>query len=455
MGKCKMYSPEYESYLRIENERLQERKEAARRERLKWIRDMIIAIILGIIIGIITEYGNIGAKKETTAPQTLPSVSVRPVESKQTKLHEAPTAKGSWKNSTKPHDITVNTILKYDGNAIYNFGKTVAVGICEQNDIVSTAETESGFILSVTNDDSVKVTFYNNGTDYIMPTKLIVQMPAKDYVDETGKTEYIIKGYKNCTNGFGKIQMTLSNGHNLSCGVLRENGKLYAANFTTIPQIAENNVSFRLKMEPVLAKNNITPDNQTYTNPIYYPIVPASPDERTDVDFWVNKSKMLVKDNWTDAHKVEVLYRYIVDHFAYDYWVIGKGNNSRAFYHKDFTGKYATSKTNVGVCEDFATILAIMCRAQNIPATKVYTGKHAWSYVYIADYGRWMCIDATEDLAYNCYSEDTSKWTPSISGERYANFDNVSGNKLSMNCDAGIGNDIDMKRYGKIPVEMQ
>ena len=457
----------------------------------KWalIRDAVTAILIGIVIVLFTGCGSTDAETQAEAVQNTQSVAadtadpagtsetvadntepasgnVEPAaennepgegsaDPELTGLQETTVQTGSWHDSTKSHDITINSILKYDGNAIFNFNDTVAVGVCGQNGIISTTETESGFILSVIDEDSVRVTFYNNGTEYIVPTKLTAEMSAEDYIDETGATEYIIDGYGDCSNGFGLIQMTLSNGRVVRAGVLREDGQLYAANFTTKSEVAENNVNFRLKMEPILAENNITPDNQTYTDPIYYPIVPVDANERTDVDFWVNQANELVQDDWTDAHKVEVFYEYIIDNFAYDYWVISNtGTNSRAFYHQDYTGTYFTSNTHVGICEDFANILAIMCRAQNIPATKIYSGSHAWTYIYIADYGRWMTVDVTKDLAYGCYSEDVAEWT-SLSNQRYANLDNVSGSKLSSNCDAGIGNQDDMERYGKIPVEMQ
>ena len=365
------------------------------------------------------------------------------------------TATGSWHDFTISSDITVNTILKYDGNAIFNFNETVAVGVHGKRDTLSTTETESGFILSVIDDDSAKVSFYNNGTDHIVPVLLTAEMSATDYSDETGATEYIISGYSDCANGFGLIQMELSNGRTVKAGILRENGQLYAANFTTKPAIAENNRDFRLKMDAVLAESNIKPDNSTYTDPIYYPIVPVGQGEKTDVEFWVNKSNEIVEPDWTDAHKVTAFYEYIIDNMAYDNWVLSEGAKSRAFYHKDFTGTYFTSRTNVGICEDFANILAIMCRAQGIPATKIYTGEHAWTHVYIADYGRWMSVDVTNDLRYSCYSEDPANWTVKSSNSRYVSLDNIVASAFTKNCHAGIGNDRDMARYDIIPVELQ
>ncbi|MCR4647935.1 MAG: transglutaminase-like domain-containing protein [Lachnospiraceae bacterium] len=497
MGNIKMNSPANERYRNIENMRLKESRRANKKMRLTLICDAAIAIV--IMIGIMTGCRSTDAEFQSEAVQNTQSVTaesaepaeveknaetVEPSEDENatetaepsevensaenndtasgstaepeyTELHEMTADTGSWHDSTKSHDITVNSILNYDDNAIFNFNDTVAVGVCGQNGIISTTETESGFILSVIDNDSVKVRFYNNGTENIVPTQVLAEMSNEDYLDETGATEYIIDGYEDCTDGFGLIQMTLSNGRIVRAGVLRENDRLYAANFTKKPEIAENNVDFRLKMEPILEANNITPDNQTYTDPIYYPIVPVASSERMDVDFWVNQANELVQDDWTDAHKLDVFYEYIIDNYAYDYWVIGNtDSNSRAFYHKDYTGEYYTSNTHVGICEDFANILAIMCRAQNIPATKIYTDEHAWTYVYIADYGRWMSVDVTKNLIYGCYSEDTTDWT-TLSNKRFADLDNVSGKKLSSTCGVAIGNQVDMERYGKIPVEKQ
>ena len=47
------------------------------------------------------------------------------------------TATGSWHAFTISSDITVNTILKYDGNAIFNFNETVAVGVHGKRDTLT------------------------------------------------------------------------------------------------------------------------------------------------------------------------------------------------------------------------------------------------------------------------------------------------------------------------------
>ncbi len=364
--------------------------------------------------------------------------------------------KGSWHASTEARDITLNSILDFDDKAIYNFSNMVAVGVCDENARISSTETESGFWLSVVDDNEVIVGFYNNGTEDIKPVKVTAELSPADYVDTTGTTIYVIEGYSKCADGLGIIEMTLSNDRVVSAVVLREKGKLYAANITNKPAIAENIVEFRTKMDEVLAENNIRPDNSTYLDPIYYPIVPVGAGEKTDVEYWVEKSGELVEPDWTDAHKVQAFYNYIIENLAYDHWIVGHTDaNARAFYYKDFTGTYYISNTHIGVCEDFSTVLAIMCRAQGIPATKVYTGKHAWSYIYIADYGRWISVDPTHDMRNGCYSEDMTDWTTLANNDRYSCMDSIEAKYLYENLDVGIGNNVDMERYGKIPVEMQ
>lgn len=469
MGNIRMNSPAYKRDLAMQEMRNRKRKAQAKRERLQWVFEIILAIIIGILVGLLTGCGNNSVPEATVTnanveaivsddaiinPLPTSPVTVADDEPTVEVAHEAPsTAGGSWQNSTTSHDdINVNTILKNKNkDIIFNFNDTVAVGIYAESGLVSTVESESGFILSVIDNDSVKVTFYNNGIDYIKPVKVTAEMADTDYIDESGDLEYVISGYNTCSNGLGIIEMTLSNGNSVKAGVLSENGQLYAANAIRNENVAKNVVSFREKMTDVLAEANIRPDNSTYTDPIYYPIVPVNPGEKTDVDFWVNKSNEITEPDWTDAHKVLAIYDYVIHNCAYDYWVISKGVNSRTFYYEDFSDKYYISNTNVGVCHDFANIIAIMCRAQGIPATKLATKTHAWNYIYIADYNRWISVDATGDMIYGCRSEDYTDWYVAYDASRYAHVDNISGDYLSKDIHANVGNEKDMETYN-IPI---
>ena len=407
-------------------------------ERSKAMLYIIMAILIGLIVGVF-------ADSRTEAAALIDKTSIEDT-------HEMSAATGgSWHEVTRSYDLTVNTLLKYDNNAIINFNDTVAVGVYDKTGAISTTETESGFILSVIDDDSIKVSFYNHGTENIKPVSLTAEMSETDYADTTGAREYIINGYSACADGFGIVEMILSNDRVIKAVVFREDGRLYAANLVKDTSRAKNNVNFRKDMDVILANNNIRPDNSTYTDPVYYPIVPVAEGEKTDVDFWISKSNEIVESGWTDAHKVSALYEYIIDNLAYDYWVVRNTDaNSRSFYHNDFKGTYFTSNTKVGVCEDFANILAIMCRAQGIPAIKIADSRHAWNYIYIADYNRWMSVDVTGDLRYSCNSKDSTEWTVQGGLKRYSSLDNAVGKSADMVCEVGIGNQSDMKKYNKI-----
>lgn len=472
MGKYKRHSPEYMTYLNAkaatEQYKKEIRREQARENRKRLFLGSIIAIIIGVLIGYVDGCPARTAQSKPVNKETV--ISDKTVEISKTTnvelvneaaepeneavepIKEAEQAIGSWHDSTKSHDITVNTMLNYDNKVICNFNDTVAVGVDGDTGVMTTTESKTGFILSVIDDDSVKVTFYNNGTDYAKPVKLSAELSTSNFVDDSGKTEYIISGYSTCSNGFGVVEMSLSNGWAIQAGILKEDGHLYATNLCK-PEKAQNIVDFRLQMDSILAANGMTPDNCRYTDPIYYPIVPVNANECTDTAYWVNKSNEIVESEWTDAHKVKVFYDYILDNMAYDYWVVEKGAHSRTFYKKDYTGTYFTSVTNVGVCEDFANIVAIMCRAQGIPAVKAYVDSHAWSYIYIEDYGRWISVDPTRDIVYGCYSEDTSKWTEVKKVSRYTSLDNIGAeNVYRDDLGATIGNEKDMEKFGKSPV---
>ena len=62
----------------------------------------------------------------------------------------------------------------------------------------------------------------------------------------------------------------------------------------------------------------------------------------------------------------------------------------------------ATLSGTKGICYDFASLFAAMCRSQNIPCalTKGYAGSsyHAWNKVNVG--GKWYAIDLTYAVLY-------------------------------------------------------
>lgn len=350
----------------------------------------------------------------------------------------------TWHASSKEHDITVNSILTYEDGAIWNFADCTAVGAGVNSDIAVPSEADYGFIVTVLDSNSVDITAYNNSDEYIVPVKVTVELSTGNLETTESHDVYTITGYDDCSNGFGTVTVGFSNGRTLVAGVFKENGRLYAVNINENKLSITDTVSCRLALANLMKDAGITEENCTSTDNIYYPIVPVTKSDTTDTDYWITKSSELVEDDWSDAHKVMVFYNYAIDNFAYDDWVVSQNGYDRCFYYNDYSGKYYISQTHVGVCEDFSQVIAIMCRAQGIPALDLANGRHAITVVYIADYGRWMPIDSTSDIENDVYQEDYTKWTK-VNKERYAHFGYA---KLSNPSTISIGNHADMEKFG-------
>lgn len=449
--------------------REQIRKGTARADRkakfiftVKWLG---IGFVVGLVLTMLTSCGTpdvpMDASQETavtesasetvteTVPETgtketeVPSEKVlESTEATEEKTHEAPAA--TWHASSKEHDITVNSILTYEDGAIWNFADCTAVGAGVNSDIAVPAEADYGFIVTVLDSNSVDITAYNNSAEHIVPVKVTAELSTGNLETTESYDSYTITGYDACSNGFGTVTVGFSNGRTLVAGVFKENGRLYAVNINSNKTIATNAVDRRLVLAKLMQDAGITEEDCVSTDHIYYPIVPVNKGEVTDTAYWVQKSSELVEDDWTDAHKIMTFYNYVIDNFAYDDWAVAQGSNNRCFEYADFTGKYYISNTNVGVCEDFSQVIAIMCRAQGIPSLVLGSTKHAVTVVYIEDYNRWFLIDSTADIENDAYQKDYTAWVKTDK-VRYKSFGYTTASNFNA---VVIGNSADMKKFG-------
>lgn len=128
-------------------------------------------------------------------------------------------------------------------------------------------------------------------------------------------------------------------------------------------------------------------------------------------------SDQLVDNTWSDELKVYAFVRYITDNYAYDaYQVEELDNKARAVVAKDVDNPaYWLYTSHVGMCQDFANALVIMCRHHNIPCTTLADREHVVPVAYIND--EWVAIDVNP-LLPKCVEEDVdpSKW---VQGEQY------------------------------------
>ena len=446
--------------------REQIRKEGERAERKAKIKFTVKWFGIGLIIGFVatwlTSCGVVSETpeaQETTATESIQETVTEsvpetgetmtaseavtenaPVQETET-AHEAPAA--TWHASTKSHDITVDSILAYgDDMALWNFSDCTAVGAGITSHVIVPAEADYGFIVTVIDNDTVEVKPYNNSTEHIVPVKVTAELSTGDVKTTESYESYTITGYNGCTDGFGTITVGFSDGYEMNAGVFKENGRLYAVNINK-QSAATGAVDRRLVLAKLMADAGITEADCISTDPIYYPIVAVAKGEAMDTAYWVKKSAEITQPDWTDAHKIMAFYNYVIDNFAYDNWVVAQGDHARCFLYNDYTGKYYISNTNVGVCEDFSQVIAIMCRAQGIPSLVFSNDKHSVTVAYIKDYNRWLLIDSTADIENDVYQEDYTVWVKTEK-LRYKHFGYTTATGFNV---IAIGNEVDMKKY--------
>jgi transglutaminase-like putative cysteine protease len=97
----------------------------------------------------------------------------------------------------------------------------------------------------------------------------------------------------------------------------------------------------------------------------------------------------------TDREKVEAIYDYVVTHIIYD---DDKIDELAPGYIPD---PIETLRKGDGICYDFASLTASLCRASGIPARLVkgyadtVNGYHAWNEIYCD--GAWITVDTSYD----------------------------------------------------------
>ena len=93
--------------------------------------------------------------------------------------------------------------------------------------------------------------------------------------------------------------------------------------------------------------------------------------------------------------KVIAIYNYMASRYTYDNKLANEITSGKITKYIPDTA--ATLKGTTGICYDFSSLFAAMCRSQGIPCalTKGYAGSsyHAWNKVNLN--GKWYQIDLT------------------------------------------------------------
>jgi transglutaminase-like putative cysteine protease len=103
----------------------------------------------------------------------------------------------------------------------------------------------------------------------------------------------------------------------------------------------------------------------------------------------------------TDQERLEVIHTYVVDNVRYDY------DKANALPKGYIPSPISTIDEGLGICYDFAALMASMLRSVDIP-TKLIKGYssytpvyHAWNEVLIEE--DWLVVDASTDSIYVDY----------------------------------------------------
>lgn len=119
------------------------------------------------------------------------------------------------------------------------------------------------------------------------------------------------------------------------------------------------------------------------------------------------KDAELCKNVKTDEEKVVAIYNYMADRYSYDYKLANEITSGKITKYIPDTA--ATLNGTTGMCYDFSSLFAAMCRSEGIPCalTKGYAGSsyHAWNKVNLN--GSWYQIDLTYAVTRNVRNAKT------------------------------------------------
>ncbi len=97
----------------------------------------------------------------------------------------------------------------------------------------------------------------------------------------------------------------------------------------------------------------------------------------------------------TEEEKIVAFYNYVAKTFRYDFAFASKVKSGAITVYTPNTNQLLESKR--GVCCDFSSVFAALCRSQGIPCAVANGyrngGAHAWNMVYVE--GEWLAVDLT------------------------------------------------------------
>lgn len=252
-------------------------------------------------------------------------------------------------------------------------------------------------------------------------TREQVNFPQYPNIDVLSDGAVALIDYSNRNDGYIGARLLQEGGPKVNIQVMKDevkyNYEIDSTSFISLPlQMGNGIYKFKIMqniegttysiLSSIDVEVNMIDDKSVYL----YPNQVVNYDEHSQV---VDLSFSLVKDNTNNLQRIKTLYEYVVEHLDYD--------DDKA---KNVVGKYVLPDLDVaidtgnGICFDYASLLAALCRIQGIPA-KVITGEteieyHAWVEIWLAGKGwinpkiefakeDWTLVDPTFDDSTGTY----------------------------------------------------
>lgn len=289
---------------------------------------------------------------------------------------------------------------------LYNFSNSMSSGFGRDGSFAFT-RMYYGVTVSVDNDShTLYITPYN---DYPEVFDVTVKSAC---IESDHKTANLTNNFETKSidlskleNGRYIIRITFSNDKTASAYFYVNGKKTYTCVSMSMSNNKYNEIKARRdRIDKLIEVYEVTPENQTDTSELVYPV-----DDNPDVEYWKKLSHKLADKYESDDAKVFAFHEWMSENLSYDYYCLYTLKTTRQNYYRDYTGKYHISNTKTGKCADFANVMLIMCRENNIPCTTIETPTHTWNLVYLN--GQWMEIDMTTDIEAALYSEDVTQVT--------------------------------------------
>jgi len=270
---------------------------------------------------------------------------------------------------------------------------------------------------------SLNSSSYNGVT--ILATDVAEGQLTLSGINSTGKELKVM--VKKDQDGSNARWYDVSGNFEISANVIFEDGigdyTIYAmiredaSNFSYGPSLLVEDIA-KVPASAEEIATNVDLKNTFITTTYYAPLstksqgsfTKASKDIDSEDSGIVELSKALTMNKKSDREKIQAIYTWVAENVTYDF---DKYNNMQAGNYTDDYGSLVAFETREGVCYDFSTLLAALCRSAGIQAkvAKGYSvnvmGYHAWNEVFDSEANEWIILDATVE-SLKCHKSNSS-----------------------------------------------